>query len=90
MSAAISAEAYQHQISGGLTRIQSHLRELKGVVGTRDKKLNDSFENMRSEMDSLWKAVKTSKIKPQAVPVPSIAPQDLNMIRHHSFRDARF
>ena len=53
MSVVMSAEAYQHQISGGLTRIQSHLRELKGVFGTRDKKLKDSFGDMQSEMNRL-------------------------------------
>ena len=57
---------------------------------TRDETLKDSFGAMWSEMDCLWKALNTTKIRPQAVPVSSVVPQDLNAIIGYLVKDAPF
>ena len=41
-------------------------------------------------MNRLWKSVNTTKIRPQAVPVSSVAPQDLNAVIDLLVRDALF
>ena len=71
----MSTEAYQPQISGELTRLQSRLRALERAVMTRDEKLKDSFGNMQSEMDCLWKEVNTAKIDRKQFLFPLLPPK---------------